>query len=416
MAAPTNILQAVQTVQNKALVMVQNSSPVFSNGDKRFDNFQNFQGQLGDSVSYLKQARATVVRSLTWAEQPSVQRIQTLACDRPYSSSYQYTNQQFLFNVDPLNWNKSWIKSAILNLATEMEKDVCNDFTIYPYRFYGDGRTPITTFNELQTILMRFRNWGSAMNTAKCFLPDFAIPSFVTSGLNQFALDRNNELANSWEISEYSNCKFMQSNLLARHIAGSEGQANSILTVSGVTKDSAGLITAISFTGVSAPNDANSVKKGDRFQITTAGTNLLQFVGYGQSVQPIQFMAAADAASISGTVTVQLATPLYPGQSLSDAISINTDIINGMTANVANSHVAACIYDGDAHQIANPQLPDQDPFATSWSTDPDTGASIRVTFGAQLGQGTSRLGIDAIDGSTMNPDLCMTILFPIAQG
>lgn len=417
MTAPVNISQAVKTVQQKGLLMVNNFGPVFNSGDKEFDNFQTLVGQVGSAVSYMKQARSTVVNSLVWAEESYDQRIQNLVVNQPFSASIQMTNQEFIFNVQPLNWDKSWAKAAIINIAASLEAYAANDFTIYPYRYYGDGNTPITNFLEINTILMRFRNFGSANVEAKFFIPDFAEPSIVQSGLNQFAPDRNNGLANSWELGTYSMCKFMRSNQLQRHIAGTEGQQSSTLTVVSTTKNAAGQITSITFSGCNAANDANSIKKGDRLTITTAGTNLLQFVGTGNAVNPIQFMASSDAASTgSSRVTVTLSTPLYPGQGISDAININTDIIAGMTAVVANSHVAACIYAGNAHQIANPQLPDQDPFPTSWQNDPLTGASMRVTAAAQPGQGTSRIGIDTIVGSTMNPDLCMAVLFPLSQG
>ena len=416
MASPNNILQAVTTVQNKGLVMLNNYGPVFSNGDKRFKDFQDFVGQLGSAVSYLKQARATTVNSLVWADQDAVERIQTLTVDQAYSASQQYTDQELLYNIDPLNWDKSWVKSAIISLASSIEQYVSNDFTIYPYRYYGDGNTPITSFQQLNSLLIRFRNFGTTNDMAKCFLPDFATPSIVQSGLNQFAPDRNDKLANSWELATYSKCNFMMSNQLQTHIAGTEGQAGSVLTVVSTTKNADGQITAITFSGTDGASDVDSIKAGDRFTITTANTSLLQFVGYNPSANPIQFMAASDAASTGGSqVTVTLATPLFPGDSVSDAISISTDLTAGMTASVANSHVAGCIYSGEAHQIANPQLPDQDPFATAWQTDEMTGASLRVTHGAQLGQGTVRVGVDAIAGSTMNPDLCMTILFPLNQ-
>lgn len=421
MVAPVNVLQAVKTVQQKGLMMVQNFGPVFNRADKRFNNFQTFSGQLGDSVSYIKQARATVVSgTLVQSPQSAVQRIQNLTVNQAFNASEQYTSQQLIFNVDPLNWEKSWIKSAIVSIASNLEAYVSNDFTIYPYRYYGDGNTPINTNLELNTILMRFRNFGSVDLEAQFFLPDFSIPSINNNMLNQFAVDRNNKTANSWEIGKAGMCNFMSSNKLQRHIAGSEGQASgsgAVLTIVSTTKDAAGQITAITFSGTQSSTDANSIKKGDRFTVSpSSGASLLQFVGYGYSVNPIQFMAASDAAASGGQVTVTLSTPLYPGQSLSDAISISTDLTAGMTVSVANSHVAACIYAGAAHQVANPALPDQSPFETGWQTDPQTGASIRVTYSSNPNDGTSRVGLDTIVGSTMDPDLCMTVCFPLNQG
>lgn len=416
MSYTDNILQTVTTIKNIANATMQNMNPVFSSADKMFKDFQTFVANLGDSVSYTKVARATSVASFDLAVQPAVERIQTLVCNQPYSASQEYSVSQLLFNIEPYQWEKSWIKSAINKLANDVEVKAAKDFTIYPYRFVGDGRTPITQFLDISRFLMQFRNFGAPAEEAKFFLPDFAQPSIVNSGLNAFAIDRNNSMAQTWEIADYNRCKFLVSNNLALHTAGSEGQADSTLTVSAVTKNSAGQITHISFTGTSASNDADSVKAGDRFKITTANTSLLNFTSYNRAVNPIQFMAAEDAAAVGGTVTVELATPLYPGESLSDAISISTDIVAGMTANVADSHYAGCIYAGQAHQVANPQLGDMSPYVTSWETDPQTGATIRVAYGTNINSGQTLLRLDTLTGSSMNPDVCMAVLFPVTQG
>lgn len=411
-----NVLQAVTTIKDIANATMQNMNPVFSNADKMFDNFQDFVANLGDSVQFSKVARATSVRSLNLAVQAAVERVERLTCDKPFSASQQYSETQLLFNVDPYNWEKSWIKAAVNKLANDVEVEAAKDFTIYPYRFVGDGRTPITQFLDISRFLMQFRNFGSPADEAKFFLPDFAVPSICNSGLNQFAMDRNDEMAMSWEIADYNRCRFLMSNNLALHTAGTEGTEDSTLTVVSTTKNSAGQITHITFSGTAETNDVDSVKKGDRFRITTANTSLLNFTSYNRVVNAIQFMAAADAEAVGGEVTVELRTPLYPGESLSDAISISTDIVAGMTANVADSHYAGCIYAGKTHMVANPQMGNMSPYVTSWQTDPDTGTTIRAAYGTDLTTSNTILRLDTLTGSAMNPDTCMAVLFPVNQG
>jgi hypothetical protein len=62
--------------------------------------------------------------------------------------------------------------------------------------------------------LANYRNYGAPNAKAKAYVDDVTIPSVVGSGLNQFATDRNNEIANSWMLGDFSNCEFMSSNLL----------------------------------------------------------------------------------------------------------------------------------------------------------------------------------------------------------
>lgn len=413
-STPDNIFRAVTTTQQKGMVIIENSSPVFKKADKMFKDFQNYEGQVGESVDFMKQIKADTANTIVWQNQPAVERLQRLTVDQQVSACTQFTQTQVLFYTDPLNFDKSWMKSAIVNIASQIEQYVSADFIKYPYRFYRMSAS--TSFPELQRMLAVFRNFGSVNMTAECFIPDMAVPGVLASGMNQFAPDRNNVLANSWELANYGNCNFNSSNQLQVHFAGTEGEAGSTLTVVSTTKNATGAITEITFSGCSSPNDPNSVKKYDRFEITTANTSLLQFVGYNRSANKIQFMAASDAASNgSSQVTVTLDTPLYPGVSLSDYISISTDIVVNMTATVEDSFVAGCVYSGPAHQVANPQLGDYDPFTTSWQTDPKTGTSLRVAYGSQLGAGTKRFGIDGIYGSTMNPDQCLTLCFPLNQ-
>ena len=100
MAGPTNILQQVQTYQMSSLAFLQNANCFISTANTKFKNFEKLVGNLGDSVSFDLPPRMTTTNSLVATFQPADQRIQTLVCDQSVSTSYAFTSQQFIFNVE----------------------------------------------------------------------------------------------------------------------------------------------------------------------------------------------------------------------------------------------------------------------------------------------------------------------------
>jgi hypothetical protein len=63
--------------------------------------------------------------------------------------------------------------------------------------------------------------------------------------------------------------------------------------------------------------------------------------------------------------------------------------------------------------LAMPQLPDQVPYPTANAYDPDTGVSIRQTYGSVFGQNTYGMIYDCIWGSTLVPEMSMALIFPL---
>lgn len=413
MPYPQNNFQNVQTYQNAMLLALQNEMPVVANANKKFDNFQNLVANLGTTVLYKKPGRVTTSASLVWDIQGINQRTQSLTVDQPVSSAVEITDPQALFNMDVADFMKDFGDDIVTKIGAQMETYASLDFIKHPYRFYGDPNQPISTFKDLARAVTMFKNYGSAKRECFGFIPDMSKDNIINSGQNQFTPERNNENAQSWELGSFSQTKWMTSSLLQSHLAGSEGQAGTTLTVVSTTKDASGNITAITFSGCSAASDADSVKQYDRFYSTDATNFMLQFSNYQKSANPIQFQASADAASNgSSRVTVTLKVPLYPGQSVTDSVAINNDIVAGMTFKVVDSHTAGCIYSGDPHMFASPMMGSQDPFA-SWSeTDPKTGMGISFAAGAFLGQGKQAVGGYGIYGSTFTPEYGMTLLFP----
>lgn len=414
------ILQQVATYQESDLAYLINLNCFVTTANTKFLNFEDKIGNLGDTVTFDRTPRYVTNNSLVISTQTSVQRVQTLTVNNAQNVAYNFTSQQILFNVEEY-WDK-FAKSAVEELSANVEASVANVCVQNTFRFYGDGVTPITTFNQLAKMLAFFRNFGAAKNNTKGFLSDIAVPDIVGSGLNQFATKRNDETAMSWEVGAFSRCEWYQSNLLPVHIAGTEGQQGTVLTVVSTTKNANGEITAITFSGTNAANDASSVLQYDKFQFSdnVAGFNdlrFLTFIGHFQSNSPVQFAAASTAASTAGSqVTVTLYPPLLPGAlqaASSDTMNINYDIVAGMQATVLPSHRAGVLHAGEPVFLAMPTLPTQEPFYSASEYDEDTGVSMRCYWGTVLGQNQQIMAHDCIWGYTMVPEYAMAVIFPL---
>ena len=415
MAMPTNILTQVQTYQMSSLAFLQNLNCFISTANTKFKNFEKLVGNLGDSVSFDLTPRMTTANSLVASWQPADQRIQTLVCDQAVSTSYAFTAQQFIFNVE--DYMSRFGKAAVQEIGAQIEANVAQNCITNTYRFFGDGVNPINSYTQLANALALFRNYGSATGRAKAYIGDTVVPNIVGTGLNQFVIDRNNKIANSWELGEFANCEWYQSNLLPIHTAGTEGQQGSTLTVVSTTLDANGAVTEITFSGCNAANDASSVKKYDKFQFNdgVAGKPNLRFrtfIGHKVSANPVQFQATADAISTAGSqVTVKI-FPALQASATNDQ-NLNTQIVAGMTVSVLPSHRSGLITAGDPLFLAMPKLPDQIPFPTGNENDPETGVSMRMYYGTMFGQNQMGMIHDCIFGSTLVPEYAMALVFPL---
>ncbi len=413
------ILQQVATYQASDLAYLINLNCFVTTANTKFKNFQNEIGNLGDTVTFDRTPRYVTANSLVISTQTSVQRVQTLVVNQAQNVAYNFTSQQILFNADEY-WDK-FAKSAVEELSANIEASVANVCVQNTFRFYGDGVTPITTFNQLAKMLAFFRNFGAAKSDTKGFLSDIAVPDIVGSGLNQFATKRNDETAMSWEVGAFSRCEWYQSNLLPVHISGTVGIVGTELTVVATHKNAAGEIDTITFSGVVTSPDANAILQYDKFQFSDnvvgqPNLRFLTFIGHFTSNSPVQFAAAATAASVGGNVTVTLYPPLLPGAvqaSSSDTMNINVDIAAGMKVTVLPSHRAGVLHSGNPLFLAMPTLPTQEPFYSASEFDDDTGVSLRCYWGTVLGQNQQIMAHDAIWGYTMVPEYAMAIIFPL---
>jgi hypothetical protein len=417
MASPTadNVLQQVQTYQMSNLAYLQNLNAFVSTSNTRFKDFDKIEANLGSTVTFDKPPRFVTANSLVATFQPADQRVHSLSVNNAYNTSYVFSAEQFIFNVR--DYMEKFGKAATVEIGAAIEANVALNCVSGTYRFYGNGVTAINSYQQLAQALAMFRNYGSANGMAKGYLGDTIVPSIINSGLQQFAIDRNNEIANSWEVGEFSRCDWYQSNLLPVHIAGTEGQTATVLTVVSTTLNAAGQVTAITFSGTHAANDVNSVLQYDKFQFNdgVAGQQnirYLTFTGHQPSANPVQFQSTANATSTAGNqVTVSVFPPLQAAAGNEQNLTV--PITAGMQVSVLPSHRSGMITAGDPLFLAMPRLPEEVPFPTASTTDPDTGVSLRMYYGSKFGENQRGMIHDVIWGSTLVPEYAMALIFPL---
>lgn len=433
---PDNVLQVVQTYQKAELAWMLNSFFGVQKSNKKFQNFQDLQANLGDTVTFDLAPRSTTGNGLVISLQESVQRVQSLICSQAAYSSSAYTDQQFLFQAE--EYMERFGKSKITELGTLIERDILRNITSGvivnnpqdprfgqnvdsasgPYRFYGNGVTAINSYGQLAQACANFRDYGAAMTDMCGVIPLTITPQIVNSGLNQFALNRNNETAMSWELGDFAGFDWYESNLLPLHVSGNVGQNATTLTLVSTNDPTGQNITQLTLSGASV-SDANAIKAGDMIQINdgVAGKpnmRFLTFIGHAPSNQPVQFRATADAGSDgAGNVVINIYPALVSAPTLNQ--NLNNSLSAGMQVSTLPSHRAGLLMSGNPLYLAMPRLPDEDPFKTVQTTDPDSGASIRHYWGSQFGQNVRAYVWDQIWGSTLVAENSMRLIFPLTQ-
>lgn len=415
MATSDNILQQVKTYQMSNLAFLLNLSAFIGTANTRFKDFDRLTANLGDTVTFDLPPRFVTTPSLVASFQPAEQRVQPLTVDKEISTSYAFTDQQFIFNAR--DYMERFGKAAIYEIGSKIESHVAQNCVTNTYRFYGDGVTPINSYNQLAQAIALYTNYGAARGGMKGYLSDVAEPAIVGSGLNQFAPSRNDRIANSWEVGRFAGCEWYKSNLLPVHVAGTTGNTGATLTVKSFTPNADGSITQITFTTSGDANDANAVKKYDKFEFQDGVGSLpnlryLTFIGHLPSNNPVQFQATEDAGSDgSKDIVVKIYPPLQ--STATNSQNLNTALQVGMKAKVLPSHRAGLITAGDPLYLAMPQLPNETPYPTGNSVDPDTGVSIRQYYGSMFAQNMRGMVHDAIYGSTLVPEYSMALIFPL---
>lgn len=411
-----NILQQVITYNESNLALLLNSFAFISTSNKKFQRFNDdMPKNLGDTVSFDLPPRMTTTPSLVISFQSAAQRVQQLTVNKQMSTSYEFTAQQFIFNVR--DYLEKFGKSAVAEMGSQIESDVASLAESNTYRFYGDGLTPISTALQLANALAFLRNYGAAKDNTKGYLSDLTYPPIINSNLAQFVIDRNNKESMSWMLGKFSDCEWYQSNLLKTHAAGTEGNAGTVLTVVSVSTDADGGVIGITFSGTAVASDLNSIKQYDKFQFSDgvsgfSNIRFLTFIGHLPSQSPVQFRATANAASTAGN---QVTVSIFPALQATSGRNqnITTSIVPGMQVTVLPDHRCGLIISGDPLFLAMPKLPDERPYDTSVMTDTDSGASIRQYYGSLFGQNQRAMVHDAIWGRTLVDEYAMMVALPI---
>jgi hypothetical protein len=268
----------------------------------------------------------------------------------------------------------------------------------------------LNSYGQLAQMLTLYRNYGSPKHDIRGILPDVVVSGIIDSGLNQFALDRNNEDAMSWELGSFSQSDWYESNLLPLHTAGTMGNLGTTLTFVSISADGKTL-TLNKGAGV----EAGAVKKGDLFEFASpAGSPLvyLTFIGHKPSANKVQFRSDVDAdADGAGDIVLTITPPLiFDGTGVKDARNLNRALAVTDTCTALADHRAGLLYGGDALYGAMPRLPDEVPFPTANENDPDTGASLRLYYGSKFGENQRGFVHDAIWGKTLVPEYAMRIV------
>jgi len=434
---PNNILQQVQTYQRSSLALLLNLCCHISTANTKFKDFDKIQANLGSTVTFDLPPRFTTAAGLVASFEPAVQRVLQLVADQANNTSFAVTAQQRIFNLEKgeEDYMRVFGKSAIAELANLVEINLAlnwasavvsqldgstNTFS-GPFRFFGDGSTAIASYQQLAQSVMFFKNFGAVAEGMKIYLPDTIIPAIVGNGLNQFVPNRNDEIAMSWEVGDFGTPRVMyyQSNLMPIHVSGNTGVNGQTLTVVSTNDPTGQNVTQITVSGATA-SDASAVFAGDMFQFKDGVTlqpnmRYLTFIGHAVSANPVQFRATANAgANAGGLVTISITPALNWAGGANQ--NLNNPIAAGMQLLTFPSHRCGGILGDDAFYIAMPQLPEQSPFDTANEYDPDTHASLRLTYGSLFGQNQTGMIYDEVHGSVIVPEYSMRYLIPLSQG
>lgn len=432
---PNNQLVNVQTYQYTQLAWMFNQYVAMDLANKKFQNFNSLEAQLGQTVTFDLAPRSVTQNGLVvQGFGQSVQRVQSLTCSQATNSSSAFSDQQFIFQAN--SYMDRFETSRTAELGTSIESDLLKNFIseVYvndpqspsfgtildpasgPYRFFGNGVTAINSFQQLAQAQANFIDYGAASDNMCGVIPVINQPAIVQNGLSQFAITRNNDLASKWLFAEVGDFDWYQSNLLPIHVSGTVGNTATTLTLVSTNDPTGNNITQLTFSGAAA-SDPTAFRVGDLFQFNDGVGSLpnmryLTFIGHKPSGQPVQVRVTATAASdVSGNVTVSI----YPALQSTPGINqnLNNSLAAGMQITTLPTHRAGAIMSGKPLYLAMPQLPDQEPFPTVRVTDSESGCSLRHYWGTQFAQNVKAYVQDVIWGSTMVAENSMRVCFPL---
>jgi len=420
MSVPSNILQQVVTWNMADLEIFQNLCVFVSTANTKFMDPENFAGNLGSTVSYETPPRLVSEESLVVNFQEIQQNSRNLTVNNQQNVSYAGTAEQIVFN-NLEEYTTRLGDVAMATLASKVEKVVAGLCETIPYRFYGNGTTPITSAQQLAQMIANFKAYSTPPGVLKVYLDLQSIPAIVNTMQNQFTVDRNNINYKTWMVGNWDGVDYYTSNLLPIHTAGTVGNASPVtpLTVVSTNDPTGNAITQITLSGATA-SDVNAIKAYDRGQfVNTGGATVpffLTWTGQVLTNLPLQILITADAAATSGgnvTISVYPTLCATPGNINQN---INTNIVAGMVLQLAPTAKNGAVVSDNAMYVAMPKLPSTYPFPSSTATDENSSVSVRLYYGVIPFQNVYGWTRDVIWGQDGNPPNWMAILFPINTG
>ncbi|WP_438967270.1 hypothetical protein [Flavobacterium sp.] len=403
-----NILQDVQTYQISDLALLSNANCFIGTANTEFNEFNKIPTNLGQTVTFDSPVQLTSNAGLVAVDQDLVQNVHSLTVDQARNVTVNFTDQEWIFNVE--RYMKRYGRPAVGELGASIEENVARN-SLVPFRFFGDGINPINSFGQLGSMLADFRSFGAVYSDTYVYLSLRAESDIVNTGANQFVPSRNEKMANSWMVGDFDQATFCRSNLLPVHIAGNAAQNGTNLIIAARPTTTQLVLSGFGF------NDPDAVKENDLF---TVQSDLFFRTYQGKAISPlkVQFRATIDSVSDGGgNALVNISYPLIqPSDGDPQKLNLSRDINLGVD-NVLGvpSHRRGMVCSGGGLFLAMPQLPTQEPYFSANESDPDTGISMRLSFGSDLNNSTRRFIHSAIWGSSLVPQYAMSIVFPLTQ-
>lgn len=412
-----NIFQAVETYQPSSLGRLENEMVHVSLANTKFNEFNKTfaPNNLGSTVTFDKPPRfysndTLIVDTFDGVEQ----RTESLTVNKAGNVNFSVTDPEYIFNLEPNQYMDEFGKSAMAELGGKVEADLANVWINAPYRFYGDGVSNINSMQQLVKANAYFRNFGAPKGDFDVVIPDLAEPEISGTALNQFALKRNDELANSWQIGNFNRANYNVSNMLPEFVAGTLGNDKAVLTVVSTNDPTGANITQITFSGAGTDSEAAFENDLMYFLDNVSGQPNLRYRTFTNHVvcgNPVQVRITANAESNADQVTVSItpALSVTPGRNQ----NLNVNIVAGMQAKILPSHRRGGILAGKGFFTALPKLPDQTPYPTSNKMDDDSRIALRMTYGSILGKATQGIIYDVIWGYKGVPEYMQALIFPL---
>ena len=454
-----NNLVSVKTLAEWNIGGLRNFDPLASPqvANYQFNNFQERTANLGETVQINLPMHS---RPVPGYPEPGMtygsidQNTMNLTVDEAWTDSWAYSPKERTFN-NPDAIDKEKIKLCVRSLGTQISKRAASEVEKNTFRFYSPGITYGTngsTFNritspgELQLMIASFMEYGFIPSDMQFVCDAFTIAYIANTALNQFALNRNNEIAASWNYGKHDGCSIFRSSFLNTHISGLIGNETSagapmLLEVAsgGIVTGPDGGISQITFKPIGSgtfPTTGPGAKENDVFQfVDNVGSlpnmrYLTEGVGYQVTQVPVQCRVTQDATATSTAITLNFSPSLYYNDgTLGIAFdtlkeNISQKIVAGMQIQIMPSHRVGVIMSGKPLFIAAPKIAcpnneyatqknirfDSDPVTV---TDMDLGPSFTFQMGRQFPSLSTALIGTVQFGATAYGKQMLRVLLPV---